>query len=145
MHSSRMLTAHFNGHLYGGGCLPMVSVCPEGCLPKQGVSGVCAQVLSALRCVSRGCPKRYLPIGVSVPRVCTPPWTQRQTPPCERNDRQVSKHYLPATSSAGGNKIKSRYLLLQFEHHVCYLSRPNDFCKRPEEVICQMDLQIVFF
>ena len=94
MHSSRMRTVRCSGRLERG----RVSA-QEECLPRKGVclGGVCWGV--------------YTPQN---PEVDTPPpWTQWQTQrqthlhpdpeadtpyPCEQNYRQVSKHYLSATT-----------------------------------------------
>ena len=84
MHSSRMRTIHYSGHLGGGGCLP------RGCLPRgEGVcpGGVClGGCLPGGFCPGGGClPRR----GVSAQEggvcsgVCTPSPPHGQTDTCE--------------------------------------------------------------
>ena len=99
-----------------GGCLPE-GVCTGGCLPGGvsacGVStwgrGVCPGGVSAQGDVCEGEVSAHG--GVSLGALClvgvclggcvSHPQDQRQTttlPPHEKNDRQVKKHYLAATS-----------------------------------------------
>ena len=74
-------------------CIPVgrvpsaaVVVCWWGCLPARGC-------LPRWGCLPGGCVYPNMHCG--------------RHPPCEQNDRQVEKHYLSATSFAGGNKCTS--------------------------------------
>ena len=80
MHSSRMRTAHFNGHLHGGGggCACPVE-CMSGMCPGEGVQGVSREVGVcpggyvrqggvSMGCVSRRCiPPAQLHAGIHTP------------------------------------------------------------------------------
>ena len=86
MHSSRMRTARFNGHLYRGGvCL---EGCPEGCLPgcvsRGCLPGGCVQGVFVCRGVLRG-----------LPRGCTPPAHCMLGYPHPPVDRQTPVKILP--------------------------------------------------
>ena len=91
MHTARLLTVG------GGGQCPWVCVsrgmCVWVCVYRVGVSScVCVCVCV---CVSRGV---YTPRPRGIP-----PDPEAYTPPVNKmTDRQVYKHYLPATSFAGG-------------------------------------------
>ena len=84
---------------YEGGCLP------QGCV-SRGMSTFGSR---------RGC----LPLGLGgcTPPDTHPPWAYR--PSSEQNYRQMQKHYLPATSFAGGKNsnnfsLKWTYLKVYF-------------------------------
>ena len=65
------------------------------------------------------------PPWTETPQDRDPPWTETpqdrdpspgQRPHCEQNHRQVLKHYLPATSFAGGNETNSSVHALNLYH-----------------------------
>ena len=108
MHSSRMCSACFSCRLvWGGVCLRGVSTY-GGCLPRD----MCVQGVSAQEGVSTQVSTQegmYNPLDQEAD---TPYCMYRYIPPCplhdgihpsvnRMTDRQVSKHYLTATSFAG--------------------------------------------
>ena len=129
MHSSRMRTDCFLGHLGGGECLPR-----KGFLCRAVYPGVFAQgeyawgLVSAWRCL----PGSW---GICLEGVCLgergvhPPlhaWIHIH-PVSRMTDRQVQKHYLPATPFAGGNNNpKLKLWLKTYSKTLWHMCRHSD-------------------